>query len=147
MACFLRIFWNASKKMLSLRNHQIILLAMNNKNNFCLEQMMLQNLGNQFYWNIFYRHAANAYISMSYDTKIMTSYITYHHVTSYIIALTPHIIISRIFIEATNIICSHRSNMCCQRDCVSRHNGGTSGAPLNPSESIVLSEHYRVWGV
>ena len=26
----------------------------------------------------------------------------------------------------------HRSNMCCPRDCVSRHNGGTSGAPLKP---------------
>ena len=24
------------------------------------------------------------------------------------------------------------SNMCCPRDCVSRHNGGTSGAPLKP---------------
>ena len=23
-------------------------------------------------------------------------------------------------------------NMCCPRDCVSRHNGGTSGAPLKP---------------
>ena len=30
---------------------------------------------------------------------------------------------------------------------VSRHNGGTSGAPLNPSETIVLWEHYRLWGV
>ena len=29
-------------------------------------------------------------------------------------------------------------NICCPRDCVSRHKGGTSGAPLNPSESIVL---------
>ena len=27
---------------------------------------------------------------------------------------------------------------------VFRHNGGTSGAPLNPSETIVLSEHYRL---
>ena len=26
----------------------------------------------------------------------------------------------------------HRSNICCPRDCVSRHNGGTSGAPLKP---------------
>ena len=24
------------------------------------------------------------------------------------------------------------SNMCCPRDCVSRHNGGSSGAPLKP---------------
>ena len=24
------------------------------------------------------------------------------------------------------------SNICCPRDCVSRHNGGTSGAPLKP---------------
>ena len=24
------------------------------------------------------------------------------------------------------------SNMCCPRDCVSRHNGGTSGAPIKP---------------
>ena len=23
-------------------------------------------------------------------------------------------------------------NICCQRDCVSRHNGGTAGAPLKP---------------
>ena len=29
-------------------------------------------------------------------------------------------------------------NICCPRDCVSRHNGGTSVPPLNPSESIVL---------
>ena len=35
-------------------------------------------------------------------------------------------------------------NICCPRDCVSRHNGGTSGPPLNPSESIVLSKHYRL---
>ena len=26
---------------------------------------------------------------------------------------------------------------------VSQHNGGTSGAPLNCSETIVLSEHYQ----
>ena len=35
------------------------------------------------------------------------------------------------------------SNMCCPRDCVSRHNGGTSGAPLIPprddSALIILS--------
>ena len=35
-------------------------------------------------------------------------------------------------------------NICCPRDCVSRHNGGTLVPPLNPSESIVLSEHYRL---
>ena len=35
-------------------------------------------------------------------------------------------------------------NICCPRDCVSRHNGVTSVPPLNPSESIVLSEHYRL---
>ena len=35
-------------------------------------------------------------------------------------------------------------NICCPRDCVSRHNGGTSVPPLNPSESIVLSKHYRL---
>ena len=29
-----------------------------------------------------------------------------------------------------NPFVSHRSNMCCPRDCVPRHNGGTSGAPL-----------------
>ena len=29
-------------------------------------------------------------------------------------------------------------NICCPTDCVSRHNGGTAGAPLNPSETIVL---------
>ena len=38
-------------------------------------------------------------------------------------------------------------NICCPRDCVYRHNGDTSDAPLNPSETIVLSEHYRFWGV
>ena len=27
---------------------------------------------------------------------------------------------------------SGASNICCPRDCVSRHNGGTSGAPLKP---------------
>ena len=35
-------------------------------------------------------------------------------------------------------------NICCPRDCISRHNGGTAGAPLNPPETIVLSEHYRL---
>ena len=30
---------------------------------------------------------------------------------------------------------------------VSRDNGGTSGAPLNASETIVLSEHYRLRGL
>ena len=57
------------------------------------------------------------------------------------------------------------SNMCCPGDCVSRHNGGTSGAPLIqtktnkiywynnsqyrivPPETIVLSEHYHLRGV
>ena len=29
---------------------------------------------------------------------------------------------------------------------VSRHNGGPSGAPLNPLETIVFTEHYRLWG-
>ena len=29
-------------------------------------------------------------------------------------------------------------NICCPRDCVSRHNGGTSVPPLNPSEAIVF---------
>ena len=38
-------------------------------------------------------------------------------------------------------------NICCPRDSVSRHNGGTSVPPLNPSESIVFWEHYRLWGV
>ena len=38
-------------------------------------------------------------------------------------------------------------NICCPRDCVSRHNGGPSGDSLTPSELIVLSEHYRLWGV
>ena len=36
--------------------------------------------------------------------------------------------------------------ICCPRDCVSRHNGGTAVAPLKPSETIVISEHYRLWG-
>ena len=33
------------------------------------------------------------------------------------------------------------SNMSCPRDCVSRHNGGTSGAPLKPlrDDSVVMS--------
>ena len=35
-------------------------------------------------------------------------------------------------------------NICCPRDCVSRHKGGMRVPPLNPSESIVLSEHYRL---
>ena len=42
---------------------------------------------------------------------------------------------------------SYQFLICCPRDCVSRHKGGTSVPPLNPSESIVLSEHYRLWGV
>ena len=44
----------------------------------------------------------------------------------------------------SNHFFSHCSNICCPRDCVSRHNGGTSGAPLKPLETIVLSEHYRL---
>ena len=28
---------------------------------------------------------------------------------------------------------SHRSNICCPRDCVSRHNGAPRVPPLNPS--------------
>ena len=39
---------------------------------------------------------------------------------------------------------SYQFLICCPRYCVSRHNGGTSVPPLNPSESIVLSEHYRL---
>ena len=39
---------------------------------------------------------------------------------------------------------SYQFLICCPRDCVSRHNGGTSVPPLNPSESLVLSEHYRL---
>ena len=39
------------------------------------------------------------------------------------------------------------SNICCPRDCVSRHNGAPLVPPLNPTETIVLSEHYRLWGV
>ena len=38
-------------------------------------------------------------------------------------------------------------NICCPRDCVSGHNGGAWVPPLNPSESIVLWEHYRLWGI
>ena len=33
---------------------------------------------------------------------------------------------------------SYQFLICCPRDCVSRHNGGTSVPPLNPSESIVF---------
>ena len=27
-------------------------------------------------------------------------------------------------------------NICCPRDCVSRHNGGTSGAPIMPRDAV-----------
>ena len=30
------------------------------------------------------------------------------------------------------ICCPFAVDICCPRDCVSRHNGGTSGAPLKP---------------
>ena len=34
-------------------------------------------------------------------------------------------------------------NICCPRDCVSRHNGGTSGAPLKPlRDDSALSLHF-----
>ena len=62
-----------------------------------------------------------------------------------------YIIYIHLFIENFNPlmaigIYSYQFLICCPRDCVSRHNGGTSVPPLNPSESIVLSEHYRLWG-
>ena len=36
-------------------------------------------------------------------------------------------------------------NICCPRDCVSRHNGGTSGAPLKPlrDDSALSSTHNK----
>ena len=41
-------------------------------------------------------------------------------------------------------------NICCPRDCVSRHNGGTSGAPLKPlrvdSALKALSTLRGLWG-
>ena len=30
----------------------------------------------------------------------------------------------------------HKVNICCPRDCVSRHNGGTSGSPLKPDSAL-----------
>ena len=36
-------------------------------------------------------------------------------------------------------------NICCPRDCVSRHNGGTSGAPLKPLRvDSALRKHYTL---
>ena len=34
------------------------------------------------------------------------------------------------------------SNICCPRDCVSRHNGGTSGAPLKP---LRVRQYFQYW--
>ena len=38
-------------------------------------------------------------------------------------------------------------NICCPRECVSRHNGGTSGAPLKPlrDDSVLRgnTKHYK----
>ena len=46
------------------------------------------------------------------------------------------------FFSRISTVFSHRSNICCPRDCVSRHNGGTSGAPLKPlSVDSALSLH------
>ena len=36
------------------------------------------------------------------------------------------------FYELQKKAFSQSSNICCPRDCVSRHNGGTAGAPLKP---------------
>ena len=42
-------------------------------------------------------------------------------------------------------IFTHRSNICCPRDCVSRHNWGTSGAPLKPlRDDSALIALYRL---
>ena len=32
-------------------------------------------------------------------------------------------------------------NICCPRDCVSRHNGGTSGAPIMPRDAVSRTAH------
>ena len=37
-------------------------------------------------------------------------------------------------------------NICCPRDCVSRHNGGTSGAPLKPLRVDSALRSASVWG-
>ena len=39
---------------------------------------------------------------------------------------------------------SVRSNICCPRDCVSRHNGGTLGAPLKPPR-VDSVERCKCW--
>ena len=36
------------------------------------------------------------------------------------------------FSEINPLMPNGSFNICCPRDCVSRHNGGTSGAPLKP---------------
>ena len=41
----------------------------------------------------------------------------------------------------------HAFNICCPRDCVSRHNGGTSGAPLKPlivDSALAASEQFAL---
>ena len=37
-----------------------------------------------------------------------------------------------IFLHLNPLMPNGAFNICCPRDCVSRHNGGTSGAPLKP---------------
>ena len=67
---------------------------------------------------------------------------------SYITKLSPTYTYTNIYCNTAwhnNYSCQF--NICCPRDCVSRHNGGTSVPPLSPSESIVFWEHYRLWGV
>ena len=46
--------------------------------------------------------------------------------------------VNRIVSEFNPFMPTGAFNICCPRDCVSRHNGGTSGAPLKPHESIVF---------
>jgi len=38
------------------------------------------------------------------------------------------------------------SNICCPRDCVSQHNGGTSGAPIMPRDAVSRTAHVGTVG-
>ena len=51
------------------------------------------------------------------------------YITLYIRTISAAIIYKKLFLY---IMPTGAFNICCPRDCVSRHNGGTSGAPLKP---------------
>ena len=57
-------------------------------------------------------------------------YILFHSVY-FILTIQKHAIV-----YLNPLMPSDAFNICCPRDCVSRHNGGTSGAPIMPRDAV-----------